>query len=136
MSAAVTIKRSFAGMGVFANRDFYPTETLGEILGEVIDDPEYTSRYCMSLTDDSVIEPAAPYRFANHSCDPNCELTTFDDCPGQLFMVACKPIWKGDEITIDYGWPAEDDSIRCLCGSPNCRGWVVDAEEVELLETG
>ncbi len=44
----------------------------------------------------------------------------------------CCLVHAGEELTIDYGWPAEV-AIPCLCGSRHCRGWIVDPDEVELL---
>ncbi len=49
-----------------------------------------------------------------------------------LRVEAIQPIKKGDEITIDYAWPAAW-AIPCHCGSPHCRGWIVDKKERSLL---
>jgi SET domain-containing protein len=86
------------------------------------------------------LEPGEPYRFLNHSCDPNCELLLIDveDEDGRLllpeiWLSALRDIEPGEELTIDYGWPAEQ-GIRCTCGSANCRGWIA-AETEPLPET-
>jgi uncharacterized protein len=56
--------------------------------------------------------------FANHSCDPNAE-------PNEDGLTAKRGIDPDQEITVDYvpisrkGW-----SLRCNCGSANCRGVV------------
>ena len=44
-----------------------------------------------------------------------------------------RDIEPGGEVLIDYCWPA-DASIRCRCGAPNCRGWIVDPDELHLLK--
>ena len=49
-------------------------------------------------------------------------------------LYVCRTIYPGEEITIDYGWPAVS-AIPCLCGSERCRGWIVNMEELpELLK--
>lgn len=45
---------------------------------------------------------------------------------------ALRTIRKGEEITVDYAWPASW-AIPCHCGSKNCRGWIVDKNERHLL---
>lgn len=59
-------------------------------------------------------------RFLNHSCQPNCELffwETDDLTPNdRLWLQALRPIEPGEELTIDYAWPA-DAAIRCACGA-------------------
>ena len=58
-----------------------------------------------------------------------------DDTPvkdRRVMLEALSAIKKGDELTIDYEWPA-DSAIKCGCGTKNCRGWVVDKAELHLL---
>jgi uncharacterized protein len=133
------------GHGVFARREFALDEVIGEITGNVIEDPTYGSNYAIDLEDGRTLEPLAPFRFLNHSCDANCEFTFFDvenekqeladsgETPRFVFLVALEKIRESDELTIDYNWPAEA-AVRCHCHAPNCRGWIVAEEEVGLLE--
>ena len=51
---------------------------IGEIVGEEIRDATYGSEYCFQIGDDTCLEPESPFRFINHSCDPNCEFNWFD----------------------------------------------------------
>ncbi len=126
------------GKGVFARRDFQPEWVIGEITGRVIHDPHYNSDYGIEIQENTTLEPAAPFRFVNHCCEPNCEFEIFelDDEYGtyarRVYLLAIKPIAAGDQLTIDYNWPAEG-AIRCQCGAPNCRGWIVQEEEVDLV---
>ena len=62
------------GLGVFSLRLFRAQELIGPIRGTVMDDPDYESDYCMELGENMALEPAAPFRYLNHSCHPNCEL--------------------------------------------------------------
>lgn len=125
------------GRGVFANELFLENEFIGDIVGEILDDPDHESDHCIDLGDDRSLEPYAPFRYLNHSCDANCEMIIFvnEDNPSEVLRVALKavkPISEGDELTIDYGWSAED-TIPCECGSSECRGWIVHPLELTSL---
>ena len=77
------------GLGVYATRSFVAEETVGQVHGSVICDPDHSSEYCIALTDRVCLEPAAPFRFLNHSCEPNCilwQLEVEDDL-GQRHVV-------------------------------------------------
>jgi histone-lysine N-methyltransferase SUV420H len=57
-----------------------------------------------------------PARFANHDCDANAKLTTkgYDG----MQIVAVKPIFEGEEITVSYGEDYfGDDNEECLCNT-------------------
>jgi hypothetical protein len=127
------------GKGVFARQDIPNGTVLGQVEGQVIDDPNYATSYCIDLGGSFSLEPRAPYRFLNHCCTPNSTLciaeVTYDDgslAPSEITVEALMDIPKGAEITIDYRWAAFG-AIKCLCGSPKCRGWVVAAEELPKL---
>lgn len=129
------------GKGVFAGRDFAEGAVVGRVGGQVMNDPEYSSDYCIDLGGPLSLEPAAPYRFLNHCCEPNCELVFYEADPSNgcehpsIFVETIARIHVGDQLTIDYGWPASN-AIECLCGAANCRGWVVDPEELDELPRG
>jgi SET domain-containing protein len=53
----------------------------------------------------------------------------------RLWLQALTPIEPGDELTIDYGWPA-DVAIPCVCDAAGCRGWIVSLAELPLLMQG
>ena len=126
------------GLGVFALRAFLAHERLGPIEGQVFKDEVYESDYCMELGEVGCIEPDAPFRFLNHSCQPNCCLMEYKvkhdggTCHSELWLSAETTIASGEQMTIDYGWPAEH-AILCRCGSPLCRWWIVAADELKQL---
>jgi uncharacterized protein len=136
---SVRIGSTRVGKGLFARRS-YPAETvIGEIEGQIMDDPDYGSDYCMNVGEGRALEPAAPFRYVNHSCDPNCEFDFFDlpDADGtetrrRVFLLALREIKPGEELTIDYRWSATS-AIPCRCQSPSCRGWIVDPDEWDAL---
>lgn len=132
----VKVAETRNGRGVIANAQFQPTETVGQIHGEVIDDPDYGSDYAIDLGPGLSLEPGPPFRFLNHSCDPNCSLVIHEEedddeviVSRRAMLEALRPIESGEELTIDYGWDAES-AIPCGCESPKCREWVVAEEEL------
>jgi len=127
------------GRGVFANRDIPAGTEVGHVKGRIIDDPEYASAYCIDLGNSQSLEPRAPFRYLNHCCSPNCQLQTFEvlyedgtAAPSEVTVEALTDIPQGAELTIDYQWSASG-AIKCLCGSSECRGWVVAEEELPAL---
>lgn len=137
---SVRIGQATYGKGVYARRRFKKRAIVGEVTGEVIEIKGYDSNYCIDLGGDRRLEPIAPFRFINHSCTPNCRFLWYepenpaDPLPDSVWVETLRVIEPGEELTIDYGWPA-DSAIRCGCRSPRCRGWIVDPAELVLLET-
>lgn len=128
------------GKGVFAVQDIPPGTSIGNVEGRVIDDPSYASSYCIDLGGSLSLEPRAPFRFLNHCCTPNSRLVieerVYEDgtpAPAEVTIESVCAIPKGEEIRIDYKWAAYG-AIKCLCGSPACRGWVVDEDELHLVK--
>ncbi|RLS35965.1 MAG: SET domain-containing protein [Planctomycetota bacterium] len=125
------------GLGVFARRRLKSGMVIGEIHGEVCDEHPEDPHYCMELPTGRVLEPSAPLRFLNHSCDPNCELFYWceeDETPQEdrLWLQTIRAIEPGEELLIDYCWPA-DAAIPCQCGAEGCRKWIVDPDELHLI---
>ena len=129
------------GRGVFALKSFDREETVGQVTGRFYDDPEHDSRYCVDVGDGWTLEPRSPFRFLNHACVPNCQFVYTEEAaadakPGQpartLFVETLRPIEAGEELYIDYAWTA-DAAIPCLCGLPECRGWIVAPDELADL---
>ncbi|WP_222434820.1 SET domain-containing protein [Blastopirellula retiformator] len=122
------------GKGLFAARAFRKRTLLAMVTGEVIDDEHYSSSYCIDLGGTFSLEPGEPFRYLNHSCEPNCCLVYHeeDEQPAEIWVETIRPIAMGDQLTIDYAWPA-NAAIPCGCGASQCRGWIVDPEELNLL---
>ena len=139
------IGRSPVGKAVFATRRIIDGTCIGEIEGEIIFDDTYASRYAFDLENGAQLEPAAPFRFVNHSCEPNCAFdligvegsaspTADPSTARRLLIFAINDIESGEELTIDYNWPASF-AIRCNCKTPSCRGWIVSRKGLERLES-
>lgn len=130
---AVQVGKANFGLGVFAARHFKANRTVGQVRGRIIHDADYGSDYCIDLGDGTSIEPHRPFRCLNHSCSPNCELS-YSEIGGRrkLWVDTLRAIEPGEELTIDYGWPAEA-AIPCGCGSLECRGWIVEPSQLSQL---
>jgi SET domain-containing protein len=138
LDSLVRIGQTHVGSGVFARRRLKAEIVIGEILGTHLDDHPEDSSYVMELPSCKLLEPAPPLRFLNHSCDPNCEIFYWEADEGEvqedrLWLQTIRPIEPGDELLIDYAWPA-DAAIPCRCGTDNCRGWICDPAELHLVE--
>jgi uncharacterized protein len=131
----IRVGPSAHGLGVFSLRFFDANELLGPVEGEIMEDPQYSSDYCIDLGELS-LEPSPPFRYLNHSCQPNCALVEYDDVDdhgatgsSSVWLKILHEIAPGEQMTIDYAWPAET-AVPCHCGSAICRGWIVAPEAI------
>jgi uncharacterized protein len=132
----LSLRSTPVGKGVFARRPFRKGQAIGHMRGTVIAGDDYDPNYCVDLGKLGVLEPKTPFRYLNHSCEPNCELIEWEaaaDEEPEIWVYALRAVRPDDQLTIDYGWPAEA-AIRCKCGSAKCRGWVVDESELHRLQ--
>lgn len=145
------IARTAVGKGVFATKRIVDGSCIGEIEGRVIDDEDYVSRYAFDLDDGTQLEPIYPFRYVNHSCEPNCAFESFafdlgqalprrissanpreTEKPRKLLLFAICDITIGEELTIDYNWPA-CFAIPCQCRAALCRGWIVAPQDLSQM---
>ncbi|MEO8184735.1 MAG: SET domain-containing protein-lysine N-methyltransferase [Deltaproteobacteria bacterium] len=133
--SSVALRATVVGKGLFARKLFRKRQAIGHMKGKLITGDDYDPDYVVDMGDLGVLEPHAPFRYLNHSCEPNCELLEWDSKKApypQIWVHALRTVRPSEQLTIDYGWPAES-AIPCLCGSPSCRGWVVDQAELERV---
>jgi len=113
------------GFGLFAKRDIKREEIVFIMKGRRIKMNESNKRKLLALPNIMGIDrgwwidPAKPYVYANHSCNPNMGVK------GKVTFVALRNIKKDEELTFDYSI-SEDTSwtMKCFCGSARCRGVV------------
>ena len=116
------IKRSSAGLGLFAERNITKGECVIEYTGESITHDEADrrgGRYLFILNAETVLdgkgrEHAA--RYINHACSPNCEAVIEND--EHIMIYAICDIARGAEFTYDYGSEYVQDLIMeegCRC---------------------
>lgn len=125
------VGESKTGRGVFATEPMVTGQPLGRIDGRVVLGTVVTVDHFDLEYRGLVLVPRAPFRYLNHSCEPNGAVTRVERTRRRplLSLDAIRDIAAGEEVTIDYGFSAED-AFPCACGSARCRGWV--ASEVEL----
>lgn len=135
---SVRVAASPCGLGVFSLRSLKAHERIGPIDGTIMADPDYESDYCMELGKDLALEPEGPFRYLNHSCHPNCTLVEIEveyangTVVPELWVEMEADVRPGEQLTIDYAWPARV-AIPCNCGAPDCRGWIVSAEDLDRV---
>lgn len=124
------LRQCKTGWGLFAKVGMPAYSAVGIIDGIHVFDRSYQSDYCMD-TGIGLLEPAAPFGYANHSCTPNCQFEVEENhdergrklTPTLVFWTI-QEIGVGEELTIDYGWPVSVAKVNCQCGSAKCRGTI------------
>lgn len=118
----VKVKRSSAGLGLFAAVPMKKRETVIEYVGKRITSAEgdalENNSYIFTVNAKTDIDGSARWntaRYANHSCRPNCESVIRQ---GRVFIVTLRNIQSGEELTYDYGKDYFNDFIKpfgCKC---------------------
>jgi SET domain-containing protein len=116
----VAARRSSAGLGLFALRNFKKGERIIEYVGKKVTPDSVENRYIFAVNkkwdiDGSPRQNTA--RYANHSCAPNAEAVNDDD---RIFIEALKRIGIGEEITYDYGADHFENIIIAKNGGCSC----------------
>lgn len=134
------------GKGLFARTAIKPGTPVIEYDGERITPAEARRRYpekpgepretyLLNIDRRTTIDAAKNrIRFANHSCDPSCELLLYKK---RAFLIALRPLGPGDEITYDYNLVIHGDvdvptalaATVCKCGAASCRGTMLRVED-------
>ena len=117
------VKRSAAGLGLFARTGIKKGEFIIEYTGEHISEEEADRRggmYLFSLGKGGVIDGRGREnlaRYVNHACKPNCE-AEYNEEDGRVRIYAIRSIKAGEELTYDYGKEFFDEYIKpkgCRC---------------------
>lgn len=132
-------KSAIHGYGLYAQEDIESGEFVIEYVGTVIRrsiadvrEKEYQREgvgdsYMFRINTEMVIDATRRggiSRFINHSCDPNLTAKVISiGGENHIVFYSKKDIRKHAELTYDYKFDLEgdDQKIRCLCRSPNCR---------------
>ena len=121
----IAVKKSSAGLGLFATEAFKKGELVIEYTGEKITEEEANRRggkYLFELNDNWTIDGKGrenKARYLNHSCKPNC-YPELDENEEHIFIYAKRAIAPGEELTYNYGKMYFNDLIKkdgCRCAS-------------------
>ena len=122
------------GRGLIASENLETGTVVEKLEGRIVaygKIPEPDIRNAFEIDDDRWMIPHSGARHINHSCDPNCYISS------KLDVTTLRKVQKGEPLTIMYNevtieqymtagalLPEWDDrrSFDCLCGSPNCIG--------------
>lgn len=115
----VKVRRSSAGLGLFAEEDIPEGKRIIEYIGIVQSTIEgKENKYIFNVSSKVDIDGAPRWntaRYINHSCVPNAESQIKK---GHVYICSVKNIKKGEEITYDYGEDYFDKIIKpngCRC---------------------
>jgi SET domain-containing protein len=116
----VKVKRSSAGLGLFALRPVPAGRRIVEFVGRVVPSGEARGKYLFDLGGGLSLKGRKhdnPARYVNHSCRPNAEAFASGR---RVWVWSKRAIAAGEEITIDYGPDYFDEHIRpkgCQCAA-------------------
>jgi SET domain-containing protein len=124
---AFVVKKSSAGLGLFAASPIQRKDFVIEYWGTLITDDEAEKKggkYLFDIQDTKLTIDGATRknlaRYMNHSCKPNCEPILDGK---RMFIYAIRNITPGEELTYDYGKEYFDEYIgkKCRCGNHRAR---------------
>jgi uncharacterized protein len=122
---SLLVKRSSAGLGLFAGEPIKKGTFIIEYVGRVISKEEEESsrsKYLFEVSSKKTIDGSArsnTARYINHACKPNAEA---EIKAGRVLISSIKNIEAGEEITYDYGKEYVDEHIKPLgCRCSSCR---------------
>ena len=137
------------GRGVFAVAPIAKGTRIFEYLGERVSHAAADKRYedhdendnhtFLFIVDRNTVIDAAfngsDARFINHHCDGNCTSVIENR---RVFIDSLRAIAPGEELGYDYEIgrdkddpPNVDEIYACRCGSPKCRGSMLEAKPVK-----
>jgi uncharacterized protein len=118
----LAVKRSKAGLGLYAAEAIPKNKFIIEYIGEVIDDAEADrrlGRYLFEVKKNFNIDGTSrknTARYINHACRPNCEVYYYKE---RVFIRSKRNIKAGEELHYDYGHEYFNGIIggkkRCRC---------------------
>jgi len=121
-----SVKKSRAGLGLFAGDFFKKGEFVIEYAGERLTAKEFEERnnnkYFFEIDSHLIIDGSSRKnlaRYVNHSCHPNCEVRIYAK---RIWIWTVRKIKPSEEFTYDYGKEYFDEYIKpagCRCAS--CR---------------
>ncbi len=115
------IKKSSAGLGLFAMEDIPKDKFIIEYFGKILSvdaADKKGGRYLFEINSKKVIDGTPRRniaRYINHSCRPNCETNIVK---GKIYIYSRRKIKEGEELNYDYGREYFNDQIKpfgCRC---------------------
>lgn len=121
--------------GVFAVRDIGARKKVMEYRGDKIHKEKisrFPERYIFQLNELYYINGKNIARYANHSCEPNCEVRIENN---RIWLFSLRRIKTGEEITYNYNYDLSEAADHpCKCGAAHCVGFILDKAYWEDLK--
>ena len=121
-------KSAIHRQGVYAESNIPAHRKVIEYTGEKVSPREAMRRrktlYLFVLDDYWTIDGSvggSGAELINHSCQPNLVTRIMK---GHILYYSLRPIRKGEELTVDYNFDETDETVRCACNAPMCRGTI------------
>lgn len=120
---SLLVKRSSAGLGLFAGETIPKNTCIIEYVGrEISEDEKYSSksRYLFEINSKITLDGKPKINkagYINHACKPNAEPVIHKN---RIFIFATRAIKPREEITYDYGEEYFNDYLKphgCRCAS-------------------
>jgi uncharacterized protein len=121
-------RSSIDGIGLFTDAPIPARKKIGEFTGERISLREARRRAkglkkiaIIEMEREAIDESSAsggPFRWINHSCQPNSYIRI---AYGHAEFYTMRAIQAGEELTCDYGATQHNGKLPCRCKSPQCR---------------
>lgn len=119
-------------VGIFAAEDIPVNRKVIEYRGERINRKETLRRsneqasliYLFTLDKYWTLDGAvggSGAEFINHCCDPNIRTWI---TKGHILYMSNRDIRRGEELTVDYHFAKNIETVPCFCGAKNCRGTI------------
>lgn len=118
----VRVKRSSAGLGLFADEPIKRGQLIIEYTGDRISEDEANrrgGRYLFEVSQELVIDGKGrenTARYINHACKPNSD-AEHDEEEDRIYIRAKKNIAQGEEITYHYG----KEYMKQIIGPEGCK---------------
>ena len=119
----IKVKKSYAGLGLFADEDIKKGEKITEYIGKILLGKEAeevkSNMYLFEVSKNKTIDGSVRWnkaRYINHSCVGNAES---EIRKGRVYIIATKNIKKEEEVTYDYGEEFFNEYIgtECKCNA-------------------
>ena len=116
--------------GVYAGEPIPARRKVIEYTGERISRRETKRRgdgdvtYLFTLDDYWTLDGAfggSGAEIINHSCNPNLRAWNFK---GHILYMSKRAIASGEELTVDYRFAKDVETVPCRCGAKTCRGMI------------
>jgi SET domain-containing protein len=124
--------------GVYADEDIPPRRKVIEYTGERLNRRQTKIRdaapglhYIFTVDSYRAVDGSvggSGAEFINHSCDPNLESRIVKR---HILYFSLRPIRRGEELTVDYNFGADEEQVECRCGARTCRGTINVKKELQ-----